>query len=71
MPEQTITVATFAPALLTDEGLAHYLSIGVRSVWLLVSRGELPKPINVPGMRSKRWRREDVDEYVERWESSE
>ena len=45
--------------------VARALSISRRSVWRLVSTGELPPAMKIPGIRGARWRRADVCRFVE------
>jgi excisionase family DNA binding protein len=57
-----------APAerlLLSAPEVAGCLGIGVRTVWRLVATGELPAPVRLPGTRATRWRRADLDRFVE------
>ena len=56
------TQKTSQPILLTVDGVAHLLGIGVRSVWRLSGSGILPKPISLG--RSKRWLRQDVEQHM-------
>lgn len=61
--EQTIPIRW--PALLSPESLAEYLDLSVRSVEKLRATGDLPAPIKMPGdLRSIRWRRADIDEFL-------
>jgi len=53
-------------ALLNDKQLAAYVSLSRAMVWRMVSTGDLPKPIKLPG-RVTRWRREDVDRAIRKW----
>ena len=63
MPEQA--TPSRWPALLSPESLAEYLGLSVRSVEKLRAMGELPAPIRMPGdLRSVRWRRCDIDEFL-------
>ncbi|HJT78820.1 MAG TPA: helix-turn-helix domain-containing protein [Gemmataceae bacterium] len=58
---------TFDPAskeLLTAREVAHRLSIGVRTLYSMVRRGEFPKPIR-PGKRLVRWKAADVQRYID------
>ena len=43
--------------------VATILKISTRSVWRLVSRGELPQPIRLG--RNVRWRCSDIDRWIE------
>ncbi|MFO0941532.1 MAG: helix-turn-helix domain-containing protein [Pirellulales bacterium] len=51
------------PSLLTIQELAAVLKISQRSIWRLVSNGQLVKPIRIGG--SVRWRVQDVKEWVD------
>ena len=56
--------ARIAPALLTVEGAAHYLSIGRSQMFELLRRGEIPS-LTI-GPRGRRVRVADLDAYVQR-----
>jgi len=51
--------------LLTAKDLAAELAIGVRTVWRMEKDGRLPRPVNPYG-KLKRWRRQDVLEWLEK-----
>jgi excisionase family DNA binding protein len=48
--------------LLNVNDVAVVLSISKRTVWRLLSSGELPAPVSIG--RCKRWLASDVDAYV-------
>ncbi|MDE2103284.1 MAG: helix-turn-helix domain-containing protein [Patescibacteria group bacterium] len=50
------------PAMLTVQQLSEYLNLSSRTVWRMVSRGEIKNPVKVGGAR--RFRRKDVDDYL-------
>jgi excisionase family DNA binding protein len=50
--------------LLTDTEVGRLLSVSRRTIWRLVSSGDLPSPIRMPGLRAARWRREDIEEAI-------
>ena len=59
-------------ALLIDDRLllpvaevARLLSMSVRTVWKLTSAGELPPPVSIRGCRSARWRRREIEDWIE------
>ena len=49
--------------LLNVDEVAKVLSVSVRTVWRLVSAGELPPPMKV-GKRLRRWRARDIENYI-------
>lgn len=51
--------------LMTVTQVAGYVGLAVRTVWRLVSAGQFPEPVRVPGVRATRWRRADVAQWVE------
>lgn len=51
--------------LITVEDTAAITGLGVRTLWRLVSAGEFPKPVRIPGLRAARWRCADVREWVD------
>ncbi len=51
------------PQMIDVREVATILSISTRSVWRLVSRGELPQPIRLG--RNVRWRSTDIDRWIE------
>jgi len=53
------------PLLLTDQQTAELIGISRRQVHRLRSTGDLPAPVQVPGCRMTRWRRADIEEFVE------
>ena len=55
------------PSLMSDATAAQYLDIARSTFRKLVARGDVPRPITIPGVRSSRWRREDLDQAAERW----
>ncbi len=44
--------------------VARILSLGVRTVWRLTARGELPQPVTIGG-RLKRWERAAIETWVQ------
>jgi excisionase family DNA binding protein len=50
--------------LLTPQEFADRLAVGVRTLWRMVERGEVPPPIRF-NRKLVRWRMCDVAEYVE------
>jgi len=50
--------------LLTVRDVAHLLNVSPRTVWRLVSTGDLPRPIRL-GPRTCRWRPADVARLVD------
>ncbi len=65
------TTDNFAPrprggtvtVLLRVEQVALMLSVSKRTVWRLVSGGQLPQPVSIG--RCKRWKQTDVEQFVE------
>lgn len=51
--------------LLRVDQVAEVLAISRRSVWRLSSTGQLPRPVRLPGTRAVRWRRADLERFVE------
>ena len=51
------------PQMIDVRGVAIILNISTRSVWRLVNRSELPKPIRVG--RNARWRVSDIEQWIE------
>ena len=51
--------------LLRREDIEKMLGLGRTAIYNLVRRGELPPPLKV-GPRASRWRKADVDEFIER-----
>ncbi len=50
------------PLLLSVKQVAELLALSSRTVWRLVSAGELPEPVRIG--RAARWRMEDIEEFV-------
>ena len=50
-------------ALLTVEQVAATLSVSKRTVWRMLSAGELIKPIRIRG--NTRWRHSDLQEWID------
>jgi excisionase family DNA binding protein len=50
--------------LLTPQEFANRLAVGMRTLWRMVERGEVPPPIRF-NRKLVRWRMSDVAEYVE------
>jgi len=50
-------------ALLSVKEVASALQISTRTVWRLVSSGELIKPLRVG--RNTRWRRAELEEWIQ------
>ncbi len=49
--------------LLTLEQSAQVLQVSLRTIWKLISTGELPKPLRIG--HSRRFRRADLENYIE------
>ena len=53
--------------LLKVAEVAEMLNVSARTVWRMVSSGELPRPVNVG--RCVRWRICDIDSYIQNLKS--
>ena len=54
------------PAMMCDREAADYCGVGKTTLWKLVAAGgDFPKPVRVPGTTATRFRRADLDEWVE------
>ena len=51
------------PELLTVEQVAQLTTLGVRTVWSLVSEGSFPRPVKIG--RATRWRRSQIMAWVD------
>ena len=60
----TVTVAP-VPLLLGPREAHQYLGISRSAYYRLISAGELPAPVEVPGA-GPHWRRADLDKWVAR-----
>jgi excisionase family DNA binding protein len=49
--------------LLTVDDVAELLKVSTRHVWKLLSAGRFPQPIRIG--RSVRWRRADVENWID------
>jgi predicted DNA-binding transcriptional regulator AlpA len=63
-PSAIAAAADRWPAAMDDLTAAAYLSISSRLLWRLSSTGEIPAPRRLPGARSTRWLRVDLDGYL-------
>lgn len=52
------------PDLLTAQEVARRLSIAPRTLWRLVRRGVVPPPVRY-SRKLVRWRRVDIDRYIQ------
>jgi len=52
--------------LLSASDLADYLAVSQATVRRMAKRGELPKPIRLPGIKADRWDRSAIDRYLDR-----
>jgi predicted DNA-binding transcriptional regulator AlpA len=50
--------------LLTSQQVADRLSVSVRTLWRLVSRGSFPKPIRY-NRKLVRWKSVDIERYLD------
>ena len=55
--------AELAPALLTVDQAAAYVGMSRRWIYRAASAAEFPSPVKIG--RATRWRRSDLDEWVE------
>ena len=51
-------------SLLTIKEVAAYLNVSVRTLERELSAGTFPQPVRIGRLR--RWRQEDIDQYLER-----
>ena len=58
------------PALMCDKLAGQYTSISTRMVWKLSGMGNFPRPVQLPGARIARWRKTDLDSYLESLEGA-
>jgi len=52
--------------LFSASDLARYLSVSEASVRRMAKRGDLPKPIRLPGFDGLRWDRAAIDRYLDK-----
>jgi predicted DNA-binding transcriptional regulator AlpA len=57
-------IATIVPELLDDEQAAALAGMSCRSWLTLVSKGDAPRPVELPIKRFTRWRRADVLNWI-------
>ncbi len=50
------------PLLLNVQQVAFLMGVSSRTIWRLVSLGELPAPVSLG--RAKRWPREAIESYI-------
>jgi excisionase family DNA binding protein len=55
--------------LLTSQQVADRLSVSVRTLWRLVSRGNFPQPIRY-NRKLVRWKSSDIERYLDSLSSS-
>lgn len=58
------TVVQIIPVLLTNAQVELMTGISERLIRAMVSAGNFPRPVQIPGYRLTRWRRSDVDQWV-------
>lgn len=58
-----VQTAEQSVSLLNVEAVARMVSLSVRAVWRMVSTGQFPKPVRIG--RSTRWRRSDVEAWID------
>jgi predicted DNA-binding transcriptional regulator AlpA len=58
------TDTVIPPALMTDKQTAAYVAWSRARLWQAVATEEFPQPVRLPG-RATRWRRADVDQWIE------
>jgi len=51
------------PTLLTVKDVAKMLTVSVRTVWTWRDMGRLPAPVRIG--RCVRWRRQDIEKWIE------
>lgn len=52
------------PQLMSAATVAEYIDVSERQVWKLAADGSLPAPVKIPGARSSRWRKKDIDAII-------
>jgi predicted DNA-binding transcriptional regulator AlpA len=57
-------IAEVIPELLDDELAAALAGVSRRTWLMLVSKGDAPKPVELPVKRMTRWRRGDVLKWI-------
>lgn len=50
------------PALITAAELAQMMQVSVRTLWRLLSAGQIPAPIRIGG--NTRWRVEEINQWI-------
>ncbi len=50
------------PALITVAELAQMMQVSVRTLWRLLSAGQIPAPIRIGG--NTRWRVEEINRWI-------
>jgi len=64
MSQASASVVQERPLLLSVRDVAALLGLGVRTVWRMVAQGTFPGPTVSIGERIRRWRRADVEAWV-------
>jgi prophage regulatory protein len=61
---KTEMVSQRRASLINAQELAQMLSVSTRTLWRLLSKGELPTPVRLGG--SVRWRLDEVRSWIDR-----
>lgn len=67
MPADTVTAPQAAPPALMNQQLIrrHYLPLAERTFWRWVSAGQFPRPDLCIGGKTRLWRRETVEHWID------
>ena len=60
--ERDSVVSKVQPALITAAELAQMMQVSVRTLWRLLSAGQIPAPIRIGG--NTRWRVEEINQWI-------
>ena len=54
--------------LLTSKDVTHMLSISTVTLWRLVKDGEIPRPLKLAGQKINYYRKEWIDDFIDKLE---
>ncbi len=58
-----------AQSLMSVEAVAERLGVSIKTLWRMRTAGDFPAPLTI-GRRSKRWRPETVEAYIQKQEGA-
>lgn len=69
-PPPALSVPPVLPALLKKATVARIVGLSPSTIYTHIKAGTFPQPVRIPGVRTVRWRRADIEAWIDALETA-